>query len=125
GTRLGRAAELLRERLEALGAAGDQDAEVAARGKQARDLHADARGGASDDRDLAHAGQAISLGSPRWPERSRGNEGSCSGSPTSGPSRGRSRASSRPAGRGWLSRTRVGESSRRGAGWPPRATRRP
>ena len=52
---LGLAAELLRERLEAIGAAGEQDAEVAAGREQAGDLGADARRGARDDRDPAHA----------------------------------------------------------------------
>ena len=41
--RLGLAADLLRERLEPVGAAGEQDAEVAARREQAGDLDADTR----------------------------------------------------------------------------------
>ena len=49
--RLGLAAELLGERLEAVGASREQDAEVAAGREQARDLGADARRGARDDRD--------------------------------------------------------------------------
>src|SRR5207248_8657411 len=53
------------ERLESFGAAGEQDAQVAPRGEQACDLHPDARGGASDDRDPAHAEEAISVGGPR------------------------------------------------------------
>ena len=52
--RLGFAAELLRERLESIGAAREEDAEVAPRREQAGDLDADARGGARDDRDPAH-----------------------------------------------------------------------
>jgi hypothetical protein len=51
---LGLASELLGELLEAIGTAGEQDAEVAARSEQACDLHADARRGARDDRDPAH-----------------------------------------------------------------------
>ena len=52
---LGLAAQLLRERLESIGAAREQDAEVAPRREQAGDLDADARGGARDDSDPAHA----------------------------------------------------------------------
>src|SRR5205085_4836386 len=58
--RLGLAADLLRQRLETSGSPGEQDAEVAAAGEQAGDLGADARGGARDDREPAHGGQAIS-----------------------------------------------------------------
>ena len=62
--RLGLAAELLSERLEPVGAAGEQDAEVAPRGQQAGDLDADARRGPRDNRDLAHVEQAIAVGGP-------------------------------------------------------------
>ena len=51
---LGLATELLGERLEPIGAAGEQDAKVAPRCEQAGNLGADARGGARDDRDPAH-----------------------------------------------------------------------
>ena len=52
--RLSLAAQLLRERLESIGAAREQDAEVAPRREQAGDLDADARGGARDNRDPTH-----------------------------------------------------------------------
>ena len=52
--RLGLAAELLGERLEPVGPAGEQDAEVAPRCEQAGDLDADPRRGPRDDRDPAH-----------------------------------------------------------------------
>ena len=61
--RLRLAAQLLGERLEAVGASREQDAEVAARREQARDLGADARRGARDDSDPAHAREATPLGS--------------------------------------------------------------
>jgi hypothetical protein len=60
---LGLASELLGERLETIGTAGEQDAEVAARCEQACDLHADARRGAGDNRDPAHE-KRLSLGGP-------------------------------------------------------------
>ena len=52
---LGLASCLVRELLQAIGAPREQDAEVAAGREQAGELGADARGGARDHRDPAHA----------------------------------------------------------------------